>query len=369
MTRIALLLLSACLPVAALPVAALAQEAPLPAPVFLGDVALPAGLALDGVELGGLSDLDWDAASGSFQVISDDRVENGPARFYRVALQTREGRLSGVDIKAMHELTAPGGGHFGPRGVDPEGIALDPVRGRMFWSSERDARDVPAIYTARLDGGDARALDLPAAFLPNADHSTGTRTNLGFEGLTLSADGRTLWAAMENALLQDGPKASLTEASPSRIVAFDAATLDPVHQYVYMTETVPEKTTVDKGWMDNGLSALAALPDGRLVSVERSYVEGVGFIIRLFTVDTAGATDVNGEDRVDPAAITPVAKTPWFTLRDGTYPMSAPVDNIEGIAFGPLIGGRQTMLLVSDDNFSASQVTDFALFAVDLPQS
>jgi hypothetical protein len=45
--------------------------------------------------------------------------------------------------------------------------------------------------------------------------------------------------------------------------------------------------------------------------------------------------------------------------------LGIPLDNVEGMAFGPkLHGGKRTLLLVSDNNFAASQFTQFLLFAV-----
>ena len=42
------------------------------------------------------------------------------------------------------------------------------------------------------------------------------------------------------------------------------------------------------------------------------------------------------------------------------------LDNFEGFAFGPrLPDGRATLLLVSDDNFHASQRTWFLRFAIE----
>ena len=43
-----------------------------------------------------------------------------------------------------------------------------------------------------------------------------------------------------------------------------------------------------------------------------------------------------------------------------------PLDNVEGITLGPkLPDGRQSLLLVSDDNFSPQQITQFVAFACD----
>ncbi|MGV0803164.1 esterase-like activity of phytase family protein, partial [Mycolicibacterium elephantis] len=41
-------------------------------------------------------------------------------------------------------------------------------------------------------------------------------------------------------------------------------------------------------------------------------------------------------------------------------------DNIEGITLGPTLpDGRQSVVLVSDDNFSADQFTQFLAFALN----
>ena len=46
-------------------------------------------------------------------------------------------------------------------------------------------------------------------------------------------------------------------------------------------------------------------------------------------------------------------------------PGLAPLDNIEGITLGPeLPDGRQSVVMVSDDNFSPTQITQFLAFAM-----
>jgi hypothetical protein len=45
--------------------------------------------------------------------------------------------------------------------------------------------------------------------------------------------------------------------------------------------------------------------------------------------------------------------------------LGIPLDNVEGLTFGPrLRDGRQSVVLVSDNNFAATQFTQFLLFAV-----
>jgi hypothetical protein len=45
------------------------------------------------------------------------------------------------------------------------------------------------------------------------------------------------------------------------------------------------------------------------------------------------------------------------------------LDNIEGLTLGPVVGGKQTLILVSDNNFGAAQFTQFiALEVTPVPE-
>jgi hypothetical protein len=90
---------------------------------------------------------------------------------------------------------------------------------------------------------------------------------------------------------------------------------------------------------------------------------GTGNTIKLYSVAMPGADDVNGLDSIAALLPTlrPVQKTLLFDLRT----LGIPLDNVEGMTLGPrLPDGRQSLVMVSDNNFAASQFTQFLLFAV-----
>ena len=61
----------------------------------------------------------------------------------------------------------------------------------------------------------------------------------------------------------------------------------------------------------------------------------------------------------------PVAMTKTLVADLSTMPEVRDLDNIEGITFGPkLSDGRQSVVLVTDDNFNPAQVTQFYAFAM-----
>ena len=304
--------------------AAFAQDAGFGRLEYLGQIVLPTGLKLAGVEFGGISGLDYDAANAQFYAISDDRSQKAPARLYTLKLQADEKGVSALDIVASHELTGADGKAFAEGGVDPEAIRLDTRNGKLYWSSEGDAEGKPAVFEASLDGKFSRAFQVPAHYMPNADKTAGVYGNLAFEGLALSMDGQTLWAATENGLMQDGDKATLEAGSPSRLIAFDVASGEAKTEYVYETGKIFAKATTEPAYNDNGLSEIMTLDDTHLLAIERSFGSGIGNEINLFVVDLAGATDISGAETIKGMSVTPVSKT--HVLKIGEGPQRVPDD-------------------------------------------
>ena len=108
-----------------------------------------------------------------------------------------------------------------------------------------------------------------------------------------------------------------------------------------------------------------ALDDaGHLLALERSFATGqTGDDIRLYFIDTNGATDVSGLPALAGQSYKPVEKTLLLDFNDlGIY-----IDNLEGMTLGPdLPDGRKSLLLVADNNFAQTQVTQFIALGLDL---
>jgi hypothetical protein len=114
------------------------------------------------------------------------------------------------------------------------------------------------------------------------------------------------------------------------------------------------------GAIEHGLSEIQSIDtSGHFLTLERSF--GLtGFRVRLFQATTGGATDTSKiASFKGNATIQPIQKQLVFDLQKlGIY-----IDNLEGMALGArLPDGSQTLLLVSDDNFSKRQVTQFLMF-------
>jgi hypothetical protein len=336
--------------------------APLKA-TLLGQVVLPTGLKIAGTEFGGISGLDYDPASGLFYAISDDRSERSPARLYTLKLAIDGKGVHGIDIVSSSDLRNAEGALFAKKDVDPEAIRFDASANRIFWSSEGDAAGQPAIYEARPDGSHIKSFAVPEAYLPNADKTRGVRGNLSFESLAISPDGKTLWAGTENALAQDGSKATLEAGSPSRIIGFDIASGGVTAEYVYDNGPIFTKATQDPYYNDNGLSEFLFFGPDELLTIERSFALGIGSEINFYLASFSGATDVKGAASIKDAAAKPMSKRKMLKIGEGDFGLD--IDNIESVTWGPEVDGQRTLVIASDNNFNAEQFTQFVVLKLD----
>jgi hypothetical protein len=336
---------------------------------FLGEQIIPTGTLFEGTQIGGLSSLAYDASRDVFYALSDDPSQFNPARFYTLRLDASDGRLDAgdVDVVAVTTLRDSNGLPFAPFSLDPEGLALT-KDDELIITSEGIANQLIDPFIARFDLGGARLgdLPLPAAFLPNSPPTRGVRQNLGFESAV--TNGHFLFAGVEAALVQDGPAASLTGGSPARLLRYNLNTGRLDRQHVYWTDAIAEPPVPAGSFAVNGLVELLPLNNQFLLAMERSFsvgAPGTGNTIKLYEIKLSGADDINGAESIAAKLdrIRPVTKTLVLDLDE----LGIPLDNIEGMAFGPTLpDGRRSLLLVSDNNFSPAGFTQFLLFAVSL---
>lgn len=334
---------------------------------FLGEVTLPTGIIFQDTEVGGLSGITYDASQQVYYSISDDRSEKNPARFYTLNIDLSDGTLDSGDVQFQAVTTLKNAEQqpFASRSLDPEGITL--VDRKLYISSEGDANQLinPFVNQFGLDGQQLAELPVDAKFLPTADRTSGIRNNLAFESLTVTPDQRYLYAATENALYQDGSAATLENESPSRIIRYNLQTGEVDKEILYLTDAVPNAPVPATGFSTNGLVDLFALDNnGNLLALERAFSDGVGNTIKLYQVSLQNTTDLQDIDALGDLEVDAVAEK---TLLLDFSTLGLPLDNIEGLTFGPTLpDGRQSLVVVSDNNFSSSQFTQVLAFALDL---
>jgi len=317
----------------------------LPKLEFRGQAIVPTGTTFMGTNVGGLSSISY-AGGETFYAISDDQTN---ARFYKLTAAIADGQLTNGDIafESVTILKQPDGTPYPTASLDPEGFTLTKHNRRAVVTSEGFANRLidPWIRVYELDGTYVRDVPVADDFRPNAAGTRGVRLNLGFE--SAATLGKRLYTGTEAALVQDGPAATLANGSPARLLQYDLKKNRLQRQWTYMVDPVAEPSTV---FSVSGLVEVLPLGKHRLLTMERSFsvgAPGTGNKIKLYVTEL-------GKDG-----------STTKTLLLNLDALGLPLDNVEGMTFGPrLRHGERTLLLVSDNNFAASQFTQFLLFAI-----
>ncbi|MFG3287727.1 esterase-like activity of phytase family protein [Streptomyces sp. NPDC048179] len=235
--------------------------------------------------------------------------------------------------------------------LDSEGLVVDRDGTRLITSETE-----PSIRRYSADGKILDRLPVPSSLLVSpAGRATSNQT---FEGLTLLNGGRTLLASMEYAIA--GDTAGIVRFQTWQRTKDDHFRLSA--QYAYRTDDpilgVPE---------------VQALPDGRLLVLERGFTSGVGNTVRLFLADPRHATDTSGIDNltgqqgvrlIRKTLLTDIASCPSLGATAKQPQPNPLLDNIEGMVVTGHDKGGYKVLLVSDDNQNTAQTTRFYRLSV-----
>ncbi len=337
---------------------------------FIGRAVFSTGSPFGGTEIGGLSGITYDARKQVYYAISDDRSSKAPARFYTLKINLDSGKLEKEQITftGVTTLLDENGKSFPELSLDPEGIAF--TGNSVFVSSEGDVdrKISPFIKEFSLDGKLLKTLPIPDLFLPDDKGTKGIRNNLAFESLTLTPDRKYLFTATENALVQDGAVSSLQSGSPCRILRYDVASGNPERSFAYITEPLPPGANPVGKLTTNGLVDLLAIDENRLLSLERAFSLETGTVVRLFEISLEKGDRIEGLESLK-SRLSEVSSAQKRLLLD-LETLKIPLDNIEGLTFGPALADSTVgLILVSDNNFSPLQETQILGFKIKVQKT
>lgn len=336
-----------------------------------GVTPIPQKAAGSNLPVGGLSGVDYDPASGTWFLISDDRSEHGPSRFWKAAIRISANSSPQILKLRAIPIRRPNGGYYpvpgsGEEALDSESLRKVPGSRSIIWTSEGDARDGfrPAIRTMSFSGRSSNALPLPSAFSFDRTQSKGPRANLSFEGLSFEPGGKHLWMSLEAPLIEDGPLASRDKGAAIRLSRFTYPRFSLAAQFVYAVE--PIGPAPQDRLADNGVSEIVALDNRHLLVLERSGIQqpdgDFAYRSRLFCADLAHAENVAEIGSLRGQTVRAAAKRLVFDFGSVSSPR---VDNVEGMTLGPrLSNGNQTIVFVTDNDFSLRRQTQLITFEI-----
>jgi len=345
---------------------------------FLSEYNVPYNKIFQNTIIGGLSGIDYEPRENVYYIISDDRSEKNPARFYKVGITISNDKIDSViffDTKVLKNRAGNvySDAHNDPYHTpDPEAIRYNPKRNTLVWSSEGERLvrpnkvilEDPSITEINPDGTYIDTFKLPPQLHMGVTES-GPRQNGVFEGLTFANNYKTLFADVEEPLYDDGSRAGLNDSTGIiRILKFDVASKKTLAQYGYTIDAVSHKPNPRGSFIINGVSEILSLGGDKLLLIERSFSTGrLACTVKIFIADLSGADNIKDIPSLKDSRDVKMASKKLLLNMDslGIY-----IDNIEAVTFGPkLHGGRRTLLFVSDNNFLPIQKTQFLLFEIE----
>ncbi len=115
-------------------------------------------------------------------------------------------------------------------------------------------------------------------------------------------------------------------------------------------------------WYEPDQCYFAVVPDVPELRFISAFGATPEFAVKIYEADLGAATDVSALPALAGATYTPAAKK---RVLDVARTGISRVDNLEGMAFGPLLAnGNRSLVLVSDNNFNPLQLTQFLAFEV-----
>jgi hypothetical protein len=337
---------------------------------FIGEQTIEQRAQVGKTMFGGISGMDYDEKRDVFYLLSDDRSDNDPARFYTAKLKITASDFARPEFTAVTLLKKPDATNFGnknddPKNVpDPEAIRYRAETDTLLWTSEGDKRLnlSPFVREMKLDGTFVREIPTLSMFaMKNGE--AGSRDNSTFEGMTLAPDGKTAWVAMEGAIYEDGESPSVENGgAPIRFTQYEITSAKALRQIAYQADAIPHRPIPPNGAADNGVPEVLMLDANRMLVLERSFSRGIGNSIRIYLIDTRDGSDTKDIAALKPGNHTVVKKT--LVINFDSLNLRK-LDNSEAMTFGPrLPNGNRTLIVASDDNFNRSQINQFLAFEV-----
>ena len=282
--------------------------------------------------------------SGDPYAVVDDDLPGGGIVFFDIPV-----RADGSVRAARVRRTVPAGtASASVTGLDNEGVVF--TGSSLYVSAEQDQ----SVREYDLDGfPTGRALSIPA----DMDTKSIVR-NGGFEPLAFNAATGIFWTTTEFPLRRDTAPSRL-----HRLQSFDT-TGTAGARFLYQTdEPAVTAAAASAAWAYVfGIPALTALPDGRLIVLEREvYVphgkpkeilQAMFSRVKLYLVDPSA----DGSGAILPKQLLCAFET---GIRFTAAGIDVTLANYEGMCLGPVLpDGRQTLILIADSQGGMSRLAD-----------
>ncbi len=350
---------------------------------FLNKQIIKPDVFVQGVRVGGFSDIDYHKKSRTFFILSDDKGKFGSPRFYHF-------KLKKILFKKKYQLQIKKQSFLlNQLPIDPEGIVVTqknqvivstdgfqlqnkdithPVsKNTLYKTAPFLFLQAPELLSFSREGKLLSYWTLPKVYWPsnlkNLKHF-GAKDNQGFEALSIDPKHTVLWSGLESHLMQDMVSRNTQNI---RIQKWDIATKNPLLQFTY---PAPFIITQNKLSGQNGLTSFIALKNQQFLAIHRAYLlekpiqshlhytqkkllkNKAKHVVSLNLIDCGKAGDVSHYKSLNNKKFKACKTIQTMNLTTFLQKKGIRIDNIEGLTFGPQISkSKKLLVLVSDNDF------------------
>lgn len=338
---------------------------------------VPHNLQYKETTVGGLSGIDYNNDADEYYLISDDRSNINPSRFYTAKIKLKETKIDSVIWTDVQYLKQPNGRPFtnynkdAKNTCDPESIRYNPNTKNFIWTSEGERKLTdkdtvlvnPAINIMDKSGKWIDTFSLPNNLFMSTI-ARGPRTNGVIEGMSFGDFYKKLFVSIEEPLFEDGPRVeTFSQNTWLRFFKFDLATQKNTEQYAYKPEVIDYPANPPNAFKVNGVSEILNIGNLKFIVIERAFSTGrQKCTIKLFLADAKAASNVKDIQSLSmDNSFVPMRKKLLLNMDD----MPEFIDNVEGITLGPILpNGHQSIVLIVDNNFSELEKTQVFLLEI-----
>lgn len=281
-----------------------------------------------------------------YALVSDKEPEDG-FFIFRIDQNPETGEVEAVYLESFQGTSPASVNAKGMSRRDGEGIAFLPSRSTVWISDESEQQIVEHALDGALTG---RRLQIPVIFAKNNIYH-----NNGFEALCYDTHSSQFWTTTESTLRSDGKLAGKDNpgASPLLRIQSFGEDLLPKAQYAYRMDA--GETKFFGSTYIYGVPALCALPNGRLLVMEREGIFpedhlGSRCNIKIFEINPAEGHQIDSEVNLSTLDsnrfLTKRLLATWTTR---LIIVQNNLANYEGMCPGiRLNDGRQTVICIND---------------------
>ncbi|HTG67195.1 MAG TPA: esterase-like activity of phytase family protein [Flavobacterium sp.] len=323
---------------------------------YLDSYEIPSNFEFQETKVGGISGIEYRSNTGDYYLISDDRSENSPARFYAAKINLSRNAIDSINFSRSILCYDNKKRLLEKETSDFESIRYSPIKSELFVGDEGGRKGRTRIRIMDTLG------NYRADFKLDSTYINKIRPNKSFESTSFSSDFKSFFYGTEAPLSDDGDEPTVNNGGLIRIIESDLAG-SIKKEFLYHLEKVPFAAAKMPPWegtgSDNGLSEILSYGKDQFLTLERSgayQTDGTfKFTCKLFLVKGKSKGNTNDSK---PVETTKLQVIDFSKLSNGNF-------NIEGMTLGPVINKKQSIIFISDNNFGEKIPTMVYLFTIE----